>query len=144
MKQPKRHPSSGFTLLEIIIVVGLIAALAGTLIAALARNDEAAKIKIEQQFLESGLRAQLMSYRLHLNTYPTTAQGLQALSEKPQDVGRSWRGPYVDRKLVDSWGSAYQYRYPGEHNRSDPDIWSTGPNGIDEGGLGDDINNWGE
>ncbi|MEO0797093.1 MAG: type II secretion system protein GspG [Verrucomicrobiota bacterium] len=131
-----------FTLLEIIIVVGLIAALAGALIVNLKDSDRAAKIKIEENYLTSGIDVPLMNYRLSTGTYPTTSQGLAALLQKPADFRGKWRGPFTKHPLVDSWGSAYNYRFPGEHFESQPDIWSSGPNRINEDGAGDDINNW--
>lgn len=133
---------SGFTLLEIIIVVGLIAALSGALIVGLQRTGTAGQISIERQFVTVGIKAPLEAYKINMSRYPTTEQGLDALMTAPGGAGGKWRGPYLDQEPVDSWGNPYNYRYPGTHNNNRPDIWSNGPNGTNEEGGGDDVNNW--
>lgn len=144
-RNPSKHlKAQGFTLLEIIIVVGLIAALAGALIAGLNRVRDSGVIQIEQQYVDTGITANLESYRLNMGRYPTTQEGLQALVEKPSGAGRKWRGPYLDKDPIDNWGNVYNYRFPGEHNVNRPDIWSSGPNGVNENGGGDDIVSWAE
>jgi len=138
----KHRRQSGFTLLEIIIVVGLIAALAGALIVGLQGTGTAGTVEIERQFVKTGVKAPLLAYKLNMGSYPTTEQGLQALHTAPSGAGGKWRGPYLDNPPVDSWGQPYNYRYPGQHKGSEPDIWSSGPNGQNEEGGGDDVNNW--
>ncbi|MGE9296444.1 MAG: type II secretion system protein GspG [Puniceicoccales bacterium] len=139
-----RSPRSaaGFTLLEIIIVVGLIAALAGALIVGLGGTGTAGQVEIERQFVSTGVKAPLMAYKLNVGGYPSTEQGLQALRTAPAGVGGKWRGPYIDKDAVDSWGQPYNYRYPAQHNSNYPDIWSSGPNMQNEDGGGDDVPNW--
>ncbi|WP_269539652.1 type II secretion system major pseudopilin GspG [Cerasicoccus fimbriatus] len=138
---PKR--AAGFTLLEIIIVVGLIAALAGALIVGLQGTGTAGQVQIEKQFVTTGVKAPLMAYRLNMGDYPSTDQGLAALVTAPAGVGGKWVGPYLDKAAVDSWGQPYNYRYPGTNNKNGtPDIWSNGPNRQNEEGGGDDVNNW--
>jgi len=145
MHKPNQQPRArGFTLLEIIIVVGMLAALAGALIVNLNRVGQSGAIKIEEQYLTTGLRAPLMAYRLHMGRFPNTSEGLAALQAAPVGAGRKWRGPYLDGELADAWGNAYQYRFPGEHEPNEPDIWSNGPNGVNEDGGGDDIVSWTE
>ncbi|MEO0795330.1 MAG: type II secretion system major pseudopilin GspG [Verrucomicrobiota bacterium] len=134
--------ASGFTLLEIIIVVGLIAALAGALIVGLQGTGNAGQVEIERQFVTTGVKAPLMAYRLNMGTYPSGEQGLKALREAPSGATGKWRGPYLDKEAVDSWGQPYNYRYPGTHMTNYPDIWSNGPNGQNEDGGGDDVGNW--
>jgi len=134
--------ASGFTLLEIIIVVGLIAALSGALIVGLQRTGDAGQIQIEKQFVSTGISAPLEAYKISMGSYPTTDQGLDALMNAPGGAGSKWRGPYLDKEPVDSWGSKYNYRSPGTHNAPRPDIWSNGPDGVDNQGGGDDVNNW--
>lgn len=133
---------SGFTLLEIIIVVGLIAALAGALIVGLQGTGTAGQVEIERQFVKTGVKTPLMAYKLGMGDYPSTDQGLGALVTAPAGAGSKWRGPYLDQEAVDSWGQPYNYVYPGTHNKGMPDIWSNGPNRTNESGGGDDVNNW--
>jgi len=76
--------------------------------------------------------------------YPSTAEGLQALVTAPAGKADRWRGPYVvgdkTKIFTDPWGTPYQYRYPGIHNKNKPDVWSKGPDG--RNGTADDIGNW--
>ncbi|WP_309385464.1 type II secretion system major pseudopilin GspG [Cerasicoccus frondis] len=138
-----QQKAAGFTLLEIIIVVGLIAALAGALIVGLQGTGNAGQREIERQFVTTGVKAPLMAYRLNMGDYPSSEQGLAALLTAPAGAGSKWSGPYLDKEAVDSWGQPYNYRYPGTNNKNGtPDIWSSGPNRQNEEGGGDDVNNW--
>lgn len=104
---------SGFTLIELLVVLvilGLLAALAGPRVLGYlggARSDAA---RLQLQSLEQALDL----YRLDTGAYPTTQQGLQALVRDPGV--RGWRGPYLDAASVpvDPWGSPYVYRSPAE------------------------------
>ena len=88
--------------------------------------------------------ATLGAYRLHLGEYPTTAQGLQALCEAPKDLREpgKWSGPYLLKKEVplDPWKRPYHYQWPSKHNQEKPDVWSSGPDGVD--GTEDDVLGW--
>ncbi|MGE9295550.1 MAG: type II secretion system protein GspG [Puniceicoccales bacterium] len=141
----KKRPTTraAFTLLEIIIVVGLIAALSAALISGIRNMDQVGKIEIQRQFVTSGLEAPLMGFRLATGDYPTTDLGLAALKVRPPNVS-AWAGPYTDHSLKDSWGQPYNYRYPSAHGLTYPDLWSNGPNRQNENGKGDDIANWTE
>lgn len=81
-------------------------------------------------------------YRLDTGTYPSTAQGLNALLTPPDGIAH-WRGPYLERKifkdgqqLADPWGHPYVYRFPGHRAPADYDLGSLGPDGAESG---DDI-----
>ncbi len=75
-------------------------------------------------------------YHLEVGRYPTTEEGLQALSEEPSGVS-NWNGPYLKKNDIpaDPWGNAYHYSAPGEH--SDYDLYSFGRDKTD-GGEGED------
>lgn len=132
----------GFTLLEILLVVGLLALLAAFAIPALQRQGENAKIKLAQAAVGSGgvISKQIIAYQFDCGRYP---ESLKDLFEKPSDdkVAKKWSGPYLESKdgIVDPWGEEYQYTYPGTHNEGKFDLWSLGPDGK-EGN--DDICNW--
>jgi general secretion pathway protein G len=85
---------------------------------------------------------ELTSYKLDTDTYPTTAQGLQALRANPGNVPH-WAGPYQkDDVPNDPWGHPYVYKFPGEHG-DEPDILSYGPDGKAGGdGVNADIGSW--
>lgn len=134
----------GFTLLEILIVVAIIAILAAVVAPKIiGRVDDAqiSKVKSDVNALESALDL----YRLDNFQYPSTDQGLEALVEKPSGdpEPRNWKsGGYIKRLEQDPWGNNYQYLYPGEHG--EVDIYSLGEDGQPGGeGLAADVGNWG-
>jgi general secretion pathway protein G len=141
-QRPRRHPAAGFTLIELLVVLvilGLLAALAGPRVVGYlggARADTA-KLQIEN------LKSSLDLYRLDTGSYPTTQQGLGALIRNPGNVP-GWKGPYVDSPTppADPWGTPYGYRAPGE--RGAYDLYSLGsdkaPGGNGEAG---DVTSWG-
>jgi general secretion pathway protein G len=128
MKFPHRSaPSAGYTLLEIMLVLGIISVLVGSAIYLLVGNVDIAK----EQRVESDIQAistQLKTYQMLNFTYPTTAQGLEALVKKPttEPVPRRWRQLMEDVPL-DPWGTPYQYAYPGRRNAGSYDLFSFGP-----------------
>ncbi len=133
----------GFTLLEILIVVAIIAILAAVVAPKIiGRVDDAqiSKVKSDVSALESALEL----YRLDNFQYPSTDQGLEALVEKPSGdpEPRNWKsGGYIKRLEKDPWGNDYLFLYPGEHG--EVDIYSLGEDGQPGGeGLAADIGNW--
>lgn len=128
--RPNRfHLKSGFTLLEMVIVLGIIAMILGGAIYALRGIGEAAKLKqvdADAKAFDSGLRM----YKLNAGNYPTTQQGLQALVDRPTSAPAPKRWARVmDRLNPDPWGNAYMYRFPGKKNASEFEIISKGPDG---------------
>ena len=88
-------------------------------------------------------KSALQMYEMSIGSYPTTAQGLQALRTAPQELANpsKWDGPYLDRDIPrDPWDTPYQYCSPGIHNPKSFDVWSFGPDGTN--GTPDDIGNW--
>ncbi|WP_255567916.1 type II secretion system major pseudopilin GspG [Ruficoccus sp. ZRK36] len=138
-KSVARTVRRGFTLIEILIVIALIAMLAGASIVALDKLFGGGQESIAQTFCETTGPTALMAYRLNMGGYPTTDQGLAALRTAPSNAGNRWKGPYLKKEPVDPWGNPYQYRQPGTHNTDGYDLWSFGPDGK-EGS--DDIGNW--
>ncbi len=130
----------GFTLLEIIVVVAIIAILAAYIAPKISgRVDDArvTKAKSDIRVLESALEL----YKLDNFTYPESGEGLQALVSKPSNA-KNWRdGGYIKQLNKDPWGNDYQYRFPGTN--SDFDVYSMGSDSAD-GGSGEaaDIGNW--
>lgn len=135
--------NDGFTLLELLVVLVIL----GLLISIAAPNlfeqmggakRDTATIQIEN------LGASLDLYRLNVGSYPSQNEGLNALIKAPVGAGNRWKGPYVKKgqSLVDPWGNAYVYTFPGKHNNG-YDLYSSAADGK-EGGEGDnkDITNW--
>ncbi|MBC2592727.1 type II secretion system major pseudopilin GspG [Ruficoccus amylovorans] len=134
-----RKVRRGFTLIEILIVIALIAMLAGASIVALDQLFGGGQESIAQTFVETTGPTALMAYRLNMGGYPTTEQGLAVLRTAPANAGSRWKGPYLKKEPLDPWGNPYQYRQPGTHNENGYDLWSLGADGK-EGS--DDIGNW--
>ena len=141
----RTRPASeaGFTLVELMVVVVILGLLATVvMINVLPSQDRAMREKAKADI--STLEQAVETYRLEMLTYPTTAQGLQALVQAPAGLARPDRyrdGGYVRRLPDDPWGQPYQYAYPGEHGRFD--VYSFGADGA-KGGEGEDadIGNW--
>ena len=138
----KVRSNQGFTLLEIIVVVAIIAILAAYIAPKVAgRVDDAriSKAKSDIRVLESSLEL----YKLDNFVYPSGDQGLEALVNRPSgDNARNWRdGGYIKKLTKDPWGNEYRYVYPGSN--SDFDIFSLGADAA-AGGEGEaaDIGNW--
>jgi len=131
---------NGFTLVEIMLVVIIIGALAAMIIPRLSGRGEEAKIRVARADIEANLATALKLYELDNGSYPTTSQGLAALRIKPttNPLPANWNGPYIEKDPLDPWGRPYIYVSPGEH-RSDYDLSSKGK---DEASQKDAINNW--
>jgi general secretion pathway protein G len=141
MKKNLMMNKSGFTLIEILLVVVIISALAAMVIPRLTGRSEKAKESIAKADVQVNISTALKLYELDNGRYPNTEQGLKALVGKPatQPVPRNWNGPYVEKKnILDPWGAEYVYKYPGSHG-VDYDLFSLGRTGIDDE---HNINNW--
>jgi general secretion pathway protein G len=126
---------NGFTLLELLVVLGIIAMLAGLVGPQVMKHMAEAKVKAAKVQIED-LSQTLDMYKLDVGSYPTGEQGLNALVENPGDVQR-WNGPYLKKAKIplDPWNNEYRYSAPGEHGKFD--IVSLGADGK-EGGEGED------
>ncbi len=130
-----------FTLIEIMIVVIIIAALASMIVPRLSGRSEEARASIAQGDISANISLALKLYELDNGNYPTSEQGLQALLSKPTSspVPMNWNGPYLEKKAIDPWGKEYQYTYPGTHNPQGFDLYSMGKDGVESD---DDVTNW--
>ena len=128
MKTTQRHRlRSGFTLLEIVIVLGIIAVIMGGSIVMLRKLPEGAKIQRaegDMRNIESAVR----SYAMLAGNPPSTAQGIEALFVKPtsQPVPKRWSSAGKSVPL-DPWGDPYKYRNPGKIDSSSFEIYTFGP-----------------
>lgn len=146
MMQTRPAPSqaeSGFTLLELLVVLailGLMAAIVGPQIIGYLGSSKTRTAQVQAQ----NVAAALQLFRLDAGRYPTRDEGVQALIKAPASVPL-WNGPYLpgDTALRDPWGRPYQLRIPGQHG--EVDVLSLGADGA-EGGSGEDrdVGNWQE
>jgi len=134
---PKSRRNAGFTLLEMVIVLGIIAMILGGAIFAMRGIGDSAKLTQVKNDC-AALRNALDMYKLNGGQYPTTQQGLRALVDKPNSapVPRMW-SRIADHVPLDPWGSEYLYRFPGKKNLTDFEIISRGKDGQE--GTEDDI-----
>lgn len=129
---------TGFTLIELMLVVIIIGVLVSMVAPRLAGRSEEARIAAGKADINSNISVALDLYELDNGKYPAAEEGLQALLVKP-DLAVKWKGPYLKKEPLDPWGRIYIYRSPGEHN-NDYDLYSYGPDGVEGGG--DDVANW--
>ena len=133
---------SGFSLIEILIVIALIAVLATVAIGNLGGIFGGQQEKVAGMFVKQTLDTALVPYRLDVGNYPSTEEGLAALIKSPAGKEAKWKGAYLKELPLDPWDNPYQYRYPGSKNINGArgyDAWSWGPDGTESG---DDIGNW--
>ena len=134
----------GFTFIETIAAISVILILSAAVGFSATRYIERAKTAACRSQVET-FRLALQSYFLDCDQFPTEAQGLQALWEKPvlMPVPARWAGPYTDRLIPkDPWGNSYVYKNPGDKNLPFT-IASYGADGKTGGeGVNEDINSW--
>ncbi|HVJ51950.1 MAG TPA: type II secretion system major pseudopilin GspG [Aliidongia sp.] len=124
---------SGFTLLELLVVLVILGLLIGLVAPAALRQLGNAKQKIAVQSIER-LGSVLEMYKLDVGSFPSSDQGLGALMAKPVDA-TNWNGPYVKgNKLPDDpWGRPFIYRSPSSRQGFEYDLCSLGANGQPNG-----------
>lgn len=132
--------SSGFTLLELLVVMVIIGLLAGYVGPKYFAQVGKSEIKTARAQIDA-LEKALDQYRLDTGHYPAQELGLNALVVKPASEAK-WDGPYLKKAVpLDPWGNAYVYTIPGQHGEFD--LLSYAKDG-QPGGTGDatDITNW--
>lgn len=136
-----RGAQAGFSLIEIMVVVVIMGILAALVVPNLLDRPDQARAVAARQDIGALMQA-LKLYRLDNGRYPSNAQGLQALVEKPSvgPVPANWR-KYLERLPNDPWGAGYQYLNPGTHGEID--VFSLGSDGQPAGeGAQADIGSW--
>ena len=132
---------AGFTLLELLIVLGIIAligALVGPQVLGYLGKAKSETAQVQIRNLESAVEL----YYLDVGDYPPERVGLAALVEAPADA-QTWSGPYLKKRdgIVDPWGRPYEYRMPGQHGAFD--VFSLGRDGREAGdGEDGDVTSW--
>ena len=135
-----RRRRSGFTFMEIMLVVVIIGILAAIVVPNIFHKGEEARVNATRQQMEA-IKTALQLYYLQVGDFPSSDQGLEALVRCPSDVDpEKWgKRPFLEKVPRDAWGNKFVYRSPGEHN-PDYDLVSPGKKG--EEGDEDDIVNW--
>ena len=137
--QIPRH-SSGFTLLELLVVMVIIGMLAGFVAPKFFAQIGKSETKTARAQIDA-LEKSLDQYRLDVGSYPSTEQGLLVLNERPVGVVK-WSGPYLKKSVpLDPWSNPYIYKSPGEHGEYD--LLSFGKDGQPGGtGEAEDLVSW--
>ncbi|MBD8532381.1 MULTISPECIES: type II secretion system major pseudopilin GspG [unclassified Massilia] len=138
-----RRLARGFTLVEIMVVVVIIGILGALVVPKLLGRTGESRVVAAKTDIATLMQA-LKLYKLDNQRYPTTEQGLQALTTKPTSgpSANGWKeGGYVEKLPKDPWGNSYQYLSPGLHG--EVDIFSFGADGQASGeGEDADVGSW--
>jgi general secretion pathway protein G len=137
----KKRKERGFTLIELMVVVVILAVLSAFVVPNLMDRPDEARIVAAKQDISS-ISSALKLYKLDNYNYPSTDQGLDALVARPSGdpEPRNWK-PLLDKLPMDPWGNPYLYLSPGEHG--DFDVFTYGADGREGGeGANATIGNW--
>jgi general secretion pathway protein G len=144
-KMEKSHEMNGrsnraFTLVELLLVLSILALLAGIVLPKFVGQGEKAKVKAAVTQIDS-FKTALNLFEVENGHYPKGKNGLMDLMVKPRDASSEWH-KYLDTDTLplDPWQHPYVYECPGRHNTDSFDLSSAGPDG--QLGNADDINNW--
>lgn len=134
--KPVKHSQSGFTLIEIMVVIVILAILAGLVVPKVVGQSDKARVKTTETALATVSNA-LDMYKVDNSRYPTTAQGLDALTTPPAEAKNYPEGGYIKGGYpTDGWENEMQYVAPGSEGRP-YDLFSLGADG-QQGGEGQD------
>ena len=109
-----RARNKGFSLIELMVVLVILGLLTGLVGPRLFGRVDASKVQTAETQIKM-LRGALQTYRLDIGTYPSSAEGLEALMNPPVEVADYWNGPYLEDVLpLDPWREPYKYEHPAE------------------------------
>jgi len=125
----------GFTLVEMLLVLVILATLAAIVYPKVMGRSEQARVTAAQTQI-AAFKTALDAFEVDTGHYPAGRSGLQDLVIQPRDA-TGWHGPYVENIPKDPWGGIYVYEFPGKHNPNGYDIYSPGSPGANT-----PIGNW--
>ena len=132
LRLTSRH-TRGFTLVEMLLVLVILATLAAIVIPKMAGRSQQAKVTAAATQI-SNFKSALDAYEVDTGAYPKGGN----LGELVSSSVQGWKGPYMDKVPADPWGGNYTYDYPGKHGTYD--LMSPGPDG--RAGTDDDVTSW--
>ncbi|HEV3272854.1 MAG TPA: type II secretion system major pseudopilin GspG [Candidatus Methylacidiphilales bacterium] len=140
-RHARKTSRRGFTLMEMIIVLTIIALLVALAMNTLTGVTDTARERAAEANI-TAFKTALYSYQLETGSLPTTEQGLKALWSKPtvEPIPTRWHAMFTEDQSLDPWNHPYQYLNPGKHNPDSFDVFSMGPDGLPD--TDDDIGNW--
>jgi len=129
---------NAYTMIEILLVVIIIGALASMVVPRLSGRSEKTRRAAAKAEIDANIATALKLYELDTGFLPTTQAGLAVLWVRPADAP-NWNGPYLNKEPIDPWGRVYKYASPGVHRPHDYDLYSLGRDGTQSA---DDVTNW--
>ncbi len=130
------HTRKGFTLIEVLVVIVILAALAAYIAPTIKNKLGTANVNMARGNMAQ-IENALSTFLLDCARYPDDTEGFEVLLTPPADVEDKWKGPYIKAsQLLDPWNNPYQYMAQGIKNPGSYDIISFGADGT-EGGEGD-------
>jgi general secretion pathway protein G len=134
-----RSLQQAFTLVEMLLVLVILAALAAVVVPKFAGRSKQAKVTAAKSQI-ANLEIALDSFEVDNGYYPKGSDGMKELIDRPNN-SQDWTGPYLKKGIpLDPWGNSYSYQYPGKQNDGSYDLMSMGPDG--RSGSEDDLTNW--
>lgn len=125
-QRPRPSRARGMTLIELLVVLVILTLVAGLIGPRVLDQLGGAKAKTAAVQIKE-LEQSLDLFKLDVGRYPSDAEGLRSLIERPGSAN-GWNGPYLKKDLPnDPWGGAYQYKFPGRNGA--PDVFSFGADG---------------
>jgi general secretion pathway protein G len=140
-RNTNRARHGAFTLVELLLVLTILAILAGIVLPSMVGRGQQARITRAQTEISTFSTA-LGAFEVDNGFFPKGRNGLLALVQRPSNA-QNWHGPYLADKTtvpLDPWNNPYVYECPGKHNPNGFDLMSMGPDG--RIGGDDDICNW--
>lgn len=142
MKRRHQRERTGFTLMEVLLVLAIMGIIMSMVVPKLLGRQQHANVDATRLSIR-GVEQAIKMYALdHGGSFPASTNGLAILQEPPNSRDPRWRGPYLENNPVDAWGTPLNYSYPGRKNLRGFDIISAGPDRTP--GTDDDIGNWDE
>jgi general secretion pathway protein G len=133
--QTRRSGTRGFTLVEMLLVLMIIATLAALVLPKMVGRGKQAQVTATQAQI-AAFKTALEAFEVDNGYFP---KSMEDLVQQPREA-QNWHGPYLDKIPQDPWNHDYIYVCPGKHNPNGFDISSAGPDGRE--GTDDDIVNW--
>ncbi len=130
----------GFTLVELLLVLTILAILAAIVLPNLTHRASQARLAAAKSDI-AAFDTAIDMFEVDNGYFPKGAGALQSLMIKPRDAKATWKGPYLKKNKIplDPWGRPYVYETPGKHNPASYDVYSMGEDGA---GGNSAIGNW--